>query len=541
MALLTQRERRVAEAIAGIGYCNPFLPGRVELERRALGDAFIEVGPVIWSRPGVPIEQLFPNVRALRERARAIVETFRSNLLTGRPASSDDLILYEDLALYVLYSAHMTAFDGLVFESRLPDPDGTPVTFWREFLEEFERLLRLPERRLPSNHDPAVIFAGFYQIERAFSEIFQRIVGGSMPAARLRATAWESIFTRDMRRYTRVLYKRMAPITTLITGPSGTGKELVARAIGRSRHLAFDVRARRFAGSRYTPLNLSSFVPTLIESELFGHIKGSFVGALERQGWLEQCGGPDDTVFLDEIGELDEAIQVKLLRVLQERSFVRVGETTARPRMFLGKLIAATNRDLDEAMRAGRFREDFYHRLCDDHIVTPSLAEQLDDRPGDLPELVRFLGHQLLGELPPGIDPSTDPETSVREADLLTNEVVDWINGNLNGYRWPGNFRELSRCVRNVMIRGSYRPASAPRRPEGRDGPIDRFLDQVRDLELTADELLGRYCAFVYKRSGEHFNEAARRVGLDWRVVRRRIDADFLETLRRQDATEHRR
>ena len=532
MPLLSAAERRVAEAIAGIGYSNPFLPERVELERRALGDAYVEVGPVIWARPGVPIERLFPNVLALRERAGRLVETARGRLEQGRPATPEELRLYEDIALYRLYSTHMCDFDSLVVRVSSHEPCEM-VEFWDGYRNEFDRLLRIPGVRLPSNHDPAVIFAGFYQIERAFAQIFQRIIGGLMPAARLRAAAWESIFTRDMRRYTRALFDRMAPVTTLITGPSGTGKELVAQAIGRSRYLAFDNRTRRFAVSNYTPLNLSAFVPTLIESELFGHMKGAFVGALDRKGWLEQCSGPDDTVFLDEIGELDESIQVKLLRVLQERSFVRVGETTEQPRVFQGKLITATNRDLSAAMRAGRFREDFYHRLCDDHIVTPSLAEQLADperKRQEIPELVRFLASQLLGELTPGHGVPVETEQIAREADALTGEVVAWIEANLNDYPWPGNFRELSRCVRNVMIRGTYRPPSRAGL-ELSGEPVEEFLGKVRDASLTRDELLGRYYALIYLRSGGNFRAAGQLLNVDWRVVRDRLDRPFLERL----------
>lgn len=536
MALLSPSEGRIARAIAGIGYCNPFLPERLELERRALGDGFVEVGPVIWARPGASIERLFPNVLTLRKRAEELVDEMRSRLERGRPASSEELLLYEDLALYLLYSHHMSAFDGLVMRG----PGADPVGFWDGFRREFEHLLRVPGRRLPSGHDPAVIFAGFYQIERAFTHIFQKIIGGSMPAARLRAAAWESIFTRDMRRYTRVLHGRMATVTTLITGPSGTGKELVAQAIGRSRYLAFDERSKRFASSRYTPLNLSAFAPTLIESELFGHVKGAFSGALERKGWLELCNGPDGTVFLDEIGELDEAIQVKLLRVLQERDFVRVGETTDRPRAFLGKIIAATNRDLAAAIREGRFREDFYHRLSDDHIATPALAEQLDDRPQDLPELVRFLANQLLGELTPGRDGSLDAEWAAREADVLTGEVVGWVEANLADYRWPGNFRELSRCVRNVMVHGTYRPPSVAGR-EASGAAVEEFLGMVRGVSLTREELLGRYYALAYDRLGGNFKAASRRLKVDWRVVAGRLDQSFLEQLRPPEGPEGRR
>ena len=542
MALLPRREWRMATAIAEIGYCNPFLKERVEVERRALGDAFVEVGAVIWARPGVSIEGLFPNIAALRDRSAHLVEEMRCRLVEGCPATHDELCVYEDLALYRLYSQHMSAFDGVVMRSPHLETDGQPVGFWREFSDEFNRLLRLPGRVLPSDHDPAVIFAGFYQIERAFLHIFQGIVGGSMPAARLRAAAWDSIFTRDMRRYTRILHRRMAPVTTLITGPSGTGKELVARAIGLSRHLAFDERTRRFASSRYTPLNLSAFVPTLIESELFGHIKGAFVGALDRRGWLEQCSGPDDTVFLDEIGELDEAIQVKLLRVLQERRFVRVGETTDKPRQFHGKIIAATNRDLAAAIRGGRFRNDFYHRLCDDHIETPSLAEQLADRPQDLPEMVRFLASQFFGELTPGPGPERLPygDTLALEIDSLTGEVVAWIDGNLKNYPWPGNFRELGQCVRNVMIRGTYHPASALRIRAGGAQAIDQFLEQIREVELTADELLGRYYALACDRAEGSYAAAGRQLKRDWRTVERGLDKAFLNKLQGSKAPEER-
>src|SRR4030095_10303350 len=120
-----------------------------------------------------------------------------------------------------------------------------------------------------------------------------------------------------------------------------------------------------YAGPFYA-LNPSALSPTLIESELFGHRRGAFTGAVQdRAGWLEVCPATG-TVFLDEIGELDPAIQVKLLRVLQSRTFQRLGDTRDRP--FLRKLIAATNRDLGREMAAGEFRKDFYYRLCSDFV-----------------------------------------------------------------------------------------------------------------------------------------------------------------------------
>src|SRR5207248_2241211 len=136
-------------------------------------------------------------------------------------------------------------------------------------------------------------------------------------------------------------------------------------------------------------------------SELFGHRRGAFTGAVEdRAGWLEVC--PEQgTVFLDEIGELAPAIQVKLLRVLQQRTFSRLGDTAQR--QFHGKLIAATNRDLATQMRLREFREDLYYRLCSDMIVTPSLHERIRNQPAELATLVMHMATRMVGPEGPAV------------------------------------------------------------------------------------------------------------------------------------------
>src|SRR5690606_28962135 len=226
----------------------------------------------------------------------------------------------------------------------------------------------------------------------------RQIYGGSPPAARLRAAVWQSIFTHDPPRYRRALALRMADVPTLVVGESGTGKELVARAIAFSRFIPFDPERGAFQADwarGFVGLNLSALAPTLVESELFGHRRGAFTGALEhRTGWLESCG-PWGSVFLDEIGELDPAIQVKLLRVLQTRTFQRIGETEER--RFEGKLVAATNRDLAAEMRAGRFRTDLYYRLCADVVRTPTLREQLADSRDEFASLTLVLAQRVVG------------------------------------------------------------------------------------------------------------------------------------------------
>jgi transcriptional regulator with PAS, ATPase and Fis domain len=299
----------------------------------------------------------------------------------------------------------------------------------------------------------------------------------------------------------------------------------VARAVGRSLYTEFDPGERRFAENRYYALNLSAFAPTLIEPELFGSVRGAFSDATDRVGWLEECGssGGVNAVFLDEIGELDEAIQVKLLRLLQDRRYSRVGETRKVLREFKGKIIAATNRDLAAEMRAGRFRRDFYYRLCADVITTPGLRDQLADRPGDLPEIVRYVVRR---RVLPSEGTRGEPLAGA-EIDYLVAEVVAWIGHNLEvGYSWPGNFRELEQCVRNLMIRNDYQPPGVGQ-PEETGNPIEAFLRTVREGSLTSDALLGQYYALVLLRTGS-YTAASERLKVDWRTLKKRLDREFL-------------
>ncbi|HEX6210489.1 MAG TPA: sigma-54 factor interaction domain-containing protein [Methylomirabilota bacterium] len=506
MGLLDPEDRTLAEAISRLAYCNPFLPERIECERQALGTQFVP-GGTLWHVSGEP--EPAPNLQALRQRAEALTARLNACLVTGRRPSGEELRLYEDVVVYHLFSRYEDDFYALIEPRRAT----APVAFYEAFRRDAERLLRTPQATLLAARDVPHLFAALFQIRRAFHYIFRNILGNSAPIVRLRAAVWQSIFTRDMRRYRRSLYQRMGDVATLISGPSGTGKELVARAIGLARYIPFDaerqVFVEDFVGSFYA-LNPSALSPTLIESELFGHRRGAFTGAVQdRAGWLEVCPALG-TVFLDEIGELDPAIQVKLLRVLHSRTFQRLGDTRGRP--FQGKLVAATNRDLAREIQARRFREDFYYRLCSDLIVTPSLQEQLHAAPGERAALVRVIAGRVAGEA---------------EAAGLAEETERWIADHLgDGYRWPGNVRELEQCVRNVMIRGEYRPAGS-----GSPDARRRVAEEVLAGSLSADELLRRYCTLVYDQTGS-FQETGRRLGLDRRTVREKVDRRLLAELR---------
>jgi DNA-binding NtrC family response regulator len=461
---------RTARAIGRLIRCNPFSPERIVLEREILGT--LPRHPV-WSYRGEPDSPSLAGIARVAER-----------ILPGLRDPGD-------VALYLLYDRFRTRFDA-VRNDRAP--------FYDDFFRESARL-PAPESR----SDPSHLFAFFFQVRRAFRAIYERIVGASPAAARLRAAAWQSIFTRDLDRYRRSLYRSLGDLATLIVGESGTGKEIVARAVGLSAYRPFDPATRTFAPASFDALNLSALPSTLVESELFGHRRGAFTGAAaDRAGWLELCR-PCGAVFLDEIGELEPAIQVKLLRVLQNREFQRLGDSSTR--RFQGKIIAATNRDLAAELDAGRFRRDLYYRLCSDTILMPTLREQISNSPDELAHLVEFVSRRVCPD----------------ESEKLARETVAWISRRLGrDYAWPGNFRELEQCVRNILVRGEYHPPR-PSSPS--------FARSILDGRFTADELLRRYCTLVYSRT-HSYEEAARRLGLDRRTVRSKVDPDLLAGMR---------
>lgn len=204
--------------------------------------------------------------------------------------------------------------------------------------------------------------------------------------------------------------------TVLITGESGTGKEMVARLIHG---------ASPWSREPFLPIDCASLSKSLIESELFGHEKGAFTGAvLRKSGKFEQAGS--GTVFLDEIGNIDMEVQAKLLRVLQDRRFVRVGG--ADTLQFQARVVAATNVDLEAAVREGRFREDLYYRLAVVKLHLPALRE----RPKDLPILI----DHFLRKYP-----------SARGVKRLSPSSM----AALKEYRWPGNVRELEHVIERAV------------------------------------------------------------------------------------------
>ncbi len=277
----------------------------------------------------------------------------------------------------------------------------------------------------------------------------------AIPAIRARAF----VFSDPRSRALIPLIERAAPseATVLVIGETGTGKELVARYVhalsGRSK-------------GPFVAVNCGAFSETMIEAELFGHERGAFTGATEsRPGWFEAANG--GTLFLDEIGDLPMSLQVKLLRVLQEREVVRVG--SRKPIALNVRLIAATNIDLAKAVKAGRFREDLFYRLQ----VVPMPILPLRERRADILPLARHFLELYGSRLP---QPQTRLEFSPAAEEILY------------GYAWPGNIRELENAIHRAILTcqdGVIEPVDLAL------GPLDLIGGNATAAEVSSVEKAG--------------------------------------------------
>lgn len=346
--------------------------------------------------------------------------------------------------------------------------------------------------------------AFFYQVCRAFFFIERRLVGRSETMKQLRRHLWNNVFTNDIRLYEQHLWNRMEEFSTMLLGETGTGKGAAAAAIGQSGYIPFDEKRGMFVESfigGFKSLNLSQFPESLIESELFGHRKGAFTGAVEaHEGVFARCSAYG-SIFLDEIGDVGEPIQIKLLHVLQDRNFSPVG--SHEKCRFRGRVIAATNKTLSALRTGGHFRDDFFYRLCSDIVTVPPLRQRIQEDPAELDDLVALIVYRITGE------------SSADILDMVRRRIA--VSPGKN-YSWPGNVRELEQAVRRILLTGAYHG----------DTRIDdsdlqsRLHVGIDDGSLDAEALLSGYCELLYKRYGT-YEEVARRTSLDRRTAKANI------------------
>jgi len=277
-------------------------------------------------------------------------------------------------------------------------------------------------------------------------------------------------------------------ISVLVTGETGTGKELVAREIHR--------RSARSTGP-FVTINCGAIPENLIESELFGHVKGSFTGAVaDRTGKFHLAH--HGTLFLDEIGELPLNLQVKLLRVLQERVVIRVG--SSKPDKVDIRIVAATNRDLDQMVRDGAFREDLYYRLNVVNLWLPPLRERGDD--------VLIIAKMLLSKY----------------ADELSSAVKGFSPAAIAAvkkYHWPGNIRQLQNRIKKGLVLCERTMLS----------PDDLDLGAATDigivpLEKAKEDFQRRYVLEVLERNDGNRTQTARDLGVDPRTIFRYLEKE---------------
>jgi two-component system nitrogen regulation response regulator GlnG len=313
------------------------------------------------------------------------------------------------------------------------------------------------------------------------------------------------------------VFRRIALIVptdlpVVITGESGTGKELVARAI--HRHSAR-------AGRPFVPVHLAALSPTLVESELFGHVRGAFTGAeASRAGILELAH--QATVFFDEAGDIPPAIQVKLLRVLEQREVLPVGDTRPRPADF--RILAATHRNLDQALQDGSLREDFYYRLAGAEIRLPPLRERVED----IPLLAEYFLRSSRVPQSPSLAFTTAAVTA------------------LCGRTWPGNVRELRNAVEHAAVFARGGPISPEHLPAPRHAGstsagtthavLQNLIRQWADAQFAADtppaNVYEQFLAQVEQplfeavlgHTGGNRTAAAEILGIDRGTLRRRLN-----------------
>lgn len=483
---LTSEERAFFSLVNQAVLANPFSDERIEIDQRIAG-----------LFPDVPRERVLEQTIAeVRKRLDLMARNGKGRL--DKFSAKDRKIMMLSF-LFDFFHFYIDAFDGLIVDQINAGDAPIKVGFADEALDWMVKRGFTAEERLH-------FFALCFQTRRAYCFIDRGLVGRSDCMKKLRESLWNNVFTYDIDLYNQYLWSRMEDFSTLILGETGTGKGAAALAIGRSGFIPFDEKKKCFKESftrNFISMNLSQFSENLIESELFGHKKGSFTGAVEdHQGVFNRCS-PHGAIFLDEIGEVLAPVQIKLLKVLEERVFSPVG--SHEEYRFEGRIITATNRSIDDVQNRALLRSDFFYRLCSDIIVMPPLRERLNEDPGELDDLLAYTIERIVG----------------RASQELVSLVKKAINSQLGqSYLWPGNVRELGQCVRRILLKKTYTHAHYSS-ITGADSQLASALEQGA---MDANGLLRVYCRLLHDKHGT-YGEVARITKLDRRTVKKYVES----------------
>ena len=487
---LSADQQHFFQQLSEIAFSNPFARERETLECRLIGR---HSGNMDADQRELEIQN----------RARFHFQQLQQHKpFNIRQFTGESLEILKFSWLFYIFHELQHEFD-LLIESQAQQGD-VPVEFTAT-----DQCLDLFDQAGFRREECAKYIALFYQLRRGFNFISQAISGNCPSIVELRIRLWNNIFTFNPEWYLKYLCERMEDFSTLLLGPTGTGKSLVAHAIGCSGFIPFDIKKRRFKESftgSFQAINLSQYPTGLLESELFGHKKGAFTGAMENhQGLFSRCSAYG-AVFIDEIGDIEIPTQLKLLTVIQDRVFSPVG--SHEKHRFEGRVIGATNRDLQQLRSAGKFRNDFYYRLCSDVIEIPSLQQRLLENPGELRALIERLLQRVL--------PETDRDLVKRMEKRILAAVPD-------GYHWPGNVRELEQCIRRICLTGTYQGD-----PQQSAMKEELFIQSLSSGNISAQQLLQSYCRHLYDRL-ESYEAVARVAKMDRRTVKKYIVEEKLD------------
>ncbi len=498
----------ILEAITDIGETNPFGVARPVKENQFL-ETDHPVDPL--HRDSFPIRAQVTKelLVSLEEALDEIAPSIRENRKGYNQSQKE---LYRNGVWFWIYHQHLEDLDEHLETLRLAPDEEAKISneIYTRFRDNLGRFLLLQDDRsniqdslAANSRDVAELFGFCFQLRRGLHGIVDRIIGSSAAVIELRSAIWEAIFTRRLVWSFQYLKDRMANFSTLILGDSGTGKDMVAEIIGGSQFIPFNTEKHQFEINpfrAYRAVNLSALTPTLIESELFGHVKGAFTGAASpRKGHLELCS-PYGALFLDEIGDLSPEIQVKLLRVLQSREFYPLGGE--RLLHFQGRILSATNRDIDEIIGSGQMREDFLYRIGANVIRVPSLDQRFTDNPKEAEILLGYILERILGLQDAGVF----KEIRDRIRTLVAEE-----------YSWPGNVREFEQCIRSLLVSSEFHPLV---KVETKVSEFDSLFRRMETGEASLDEVLQRYCLRVLEQTGT-YQKAGEQLGVDWRTIKK--------------------
>lgn len=481
MKRIPSSSRSFCQAVAEFAFCNPFSDRWHELFSKILGPGRNDNDPGLNSK--------------LFERAKHQLEQLgKGDSVDYRQFSGDDAETVRMMVIFVAFHALCDDLDAHITSQKRM---GTSVARFKQGTEGMQFLVQSGF----SEEEAVWFIAVFYQVRRAYHFITSLLIGNATCMKELKRRLWNNIFTNDIRHYEICMWDRMEDFSILLVGETGTGKGSAASVLGRSCFIPYLPEKQQFASGfqdAFIATNLSQYSPTLLESELFGHRKGAFTGALSDYDGLFARSSEFGAVFLDEIGDVSPHIQIKLLRLLQEREFSPVGGRTIQ--RFRGRVIAAAHDSIDQHIRDGAFRSDFYYRLCSDRVAIPTLRKRIEEDDEELPLMAGHLLERITGG--------------------ASEDLLDWVMGALKPlktYTWPGNVRELEQAIRQILLTSQYLPQDWSATTKG---SAEKLVDAVKSGTMTAEDILHAYATHLYE-THSNYETIAKQLKVDRRTVKK--------------------